>query len=679
MENNLNQKNKIDSGEFFSANRIQPSEFSSLVDPAFADRLGERLASLHLDNFSNKKPMSNNKQLFKQLLFGAGGAFLGVLVLGVVLLGNQLTRPNTIGGELAYFEGVVEYKNSENGWMDADEGIVLQEGMAFRILGEGKAIINLDDGSVVRMDSDSIASFSSLDPKNIIVSNESGSMYTRVAKLDRDFTVQIDEDQYRSLGTAYKTINLENKKGVRVYESAVEVIVKDKDGKIRVEQGKKFFTVDESDKDNELVVADMSESEIEKDNFLKWNVEKDKEIEEYKDKMGILSDKVLPTLEISTPTELETKEDKVQVSGKTDLDARIKTNYGEQEINEDGSFNFEIEVPVGYSEIIIKAIGTNGAINEQRVKVTRLSDEIEKPEPTKVPSKSGLNLTGNSTTSGIKVNWGVNGLNTSKGFKVAYSTSNSLPSYPKDSAKFVDGGTRSIELPLRDGKTYYIRVCTYTGSGCGTFSNAIKVTAPSKDTNTETVKSLSLSSIGSGKFKWSVDGYSSGGYKLVWSKNSNPTYPNRGGDYNNYYSNPSTLSGSIADKDGAGTYYVRVCEYKDGKCGVYSNQVTFTFEETTSSGVQSINLVSLGDGYFKWQVNGSSENGYKLVWSKNSGPTYPTRSGDYANYYGAGTINGNIGFEEGDGIYNVRVCEYKDGKCGVYSNQVSYDCSEDKV
>jgi peptidoglycan hydrolase-like protein with peptidoglycan-binding domain len=93
------------------------------------------------------------------------------------------------------------------------------------------------------------------------------------------------------------------------------------------------------------------------------------------------------------------------------------------------------------------------------------------------------------------------------------------------------------------------------------------------------VKSLSLTSSGSGAVAWSVDGYSAQGYKVVWSKNAAPTYPCREGDQYQYFSDPSTKNTTLSPFAGAGTYYVRVCEYLGGKCGLYSNQITVQMAE----------------------------------------------------------------------------------------------------
>ena len=73
--------------------------------------------------------------------------------------------------------------------------------------------------------------------------------------------------------------------------------------------------------------------------------------------------------------------------------------------------------------------------------------------------------------------------------------------------------------------------------------------------------------------EWEVEGYSSNGFKVVWSKNENPTYPTRAGDKYHYFSDSSKDSDTLDAFDGEGKYYVRVCEYLGGKCGVYSNEV----------------------------------------------------------------------------------------------------------
>jgi hypothetical protein len=86
------------------------------------------------------------------------------------------------------------------------------------------------------------------------------------------------------------------------------------------------------------------------------------------------------------------------------------------------------------------------------------------------------------------------------------------------------------------------------------------------------VSSILLTNAGN-KLTWSANGYSKSGFKVVWSKNSTPTYPTREGDQYQYLSEPGAVSTTIDAFNGSGTYYARVCEYLGGTCGVYSNQI----------------------------------------------------------------------------------------------------------
>lgn len=87
------------------------------------------------------------------------------------------------------------------------------------------------------------------------------------------------------------------------------------------------------------------------------------------------------------------------------------------------------------------------------------------------------------------------------------------------------------------------------------------------------VTGISLLTAGGALVKWQTSGYSENGFKVVWSKTSGPTYPNRDTDKYQYLSDPASYKTSISAFDGPGTYFVRVCEYLGGSCGVYSNQI----------------------------------------------------------------------------------------------------------
>ncbi|MBU0531726.1 FecR family protein [Patescibacteria group bacterium] len=322
-------------------------------------------------------------------VIAAGYWFLSIKTVGDV----AKEEPATYGATLSYVEGSVEYQTGDGVWMRAESYTNLSEGDSVETLAGGRAIINLDDGSAIRLDSETTVTLESLNPNNIVIDNEGGEVYARVAKADRFFAVVLDDVWYEAVGTAYKTILNDKENGVEVYESSIKMSCSDQDD-VMVEEGYKYYQKNDLDQEQEAVRLELGEEEMAADEFLVWNKEKDSEI----------------TDEKWFEDEEESDEEKI--------------------------------------------------------------DE-------------------------------------------------------EDTEEEAGSGDLSISL---------------WGSG-------------------ETVQ-------------WSVEGYSAKGFKVVWSKNSSPTYPTRSGDKYQYLSSPDTSSTTLTAFEGEGTYYVRVCEYLGGKCGVYSNQIT---------------------------------------------------------------------------------------------------------
>lgn len=135
-----------------------------------------------------------------------------------------------------------------------------------------------------------------------------------------------------------------------------------------------------------------------------------------------------------------------------------------------------------------------------------------------------------------------------------------------------DAGTRAKIQTLRCAKV--VRV-----------ENKVKnkeVTA-TEEKKKETVKPQSVVnmitlSAAENALSWTASGYSKSGFKVVWSKNSGPTYPTRSGDKYIYLSDPNVNATTLYAFDGAGTYHARVCEYLGGTCGTYSNEVTISLQ-----------------------------------------------------------------------------------------------------
>jgi hypothetical protein len=422
-------------------------------------------------------------------------------------LADTLVTPTpnlTLGAVLSYRDGGVQYRSEGGEWAIANEGVSFKEGDTVRIVGNGRAIVTLDDGSAVRMNGDSTLVLEKLLSHEIIIRNDSGELYSRVVPLNRDFTVKAGTASYTSLGTAYKTINKAEVKGVEVYQSRVKVAAAQTE--VVVAEGQKYLTEYAADSSKAKTLLALNADELAQNDFILWNKSKDQEVGEFKDKLGVLKD---------------------------------------------------VQAPASVKE---SAPAT--------------------PKATEAPktSTTGISLSASATSKGIALNWKVNGVDTSNGFKVVRSESQD-PSYPTHESKFVEGVARSTTWDAKDGKTYHFRVCIFTGDGCASYSNNVKVTAVKlekevvNETPLSTVSSITLSNSQLGKVQWSVVGKAVYGFKVVYSKNASPVYPPRSGDRSDYYGDWSANSATLTAFDGSGTYFVRVCEFLNGSCGAYSNQV----------------------------------------------------------------------------------------------------------
>jgi hypothetical protein len=95
------------------------------------------------------------------------------------------------------------------------------------------------------------------------------------------------------------------------------------------------------------------------------------------------------------------------------------------------------------------------------------------------------------------------------------------------------------------------------------------------------------------------------------------------------------------------------------------------------SSVEKIKLEGEGS-IIEWETYGNSEQGFKVVWSKEIGPEYPTRDSDKYHYFTEPEKGRDeLDAFDGPGKYYVRVCEYLGGKCGIYSNEIEVILGEE--
>lgn len=438
----------------------------------------------------------------KKMLF-ASLAILLVTVVGLasLFLLNKSSTPQqskvesikTMGAEITIADGTVQISKDNTYWKDIKIGEQISQGDYIKTTTNSRAVVSLDDGSAIRINSSSLVQINILQTKNVKLTNISGTVYTRVVPSERQFSVAIAEETYKAMGTAYITTNTDSTKGVEVYHSKVKL----NQNAIEVSEGKYYYT-NSTDPNTQKKVGDIPIDKIKQDQFLVWNYEQDKKVEDYKDKLGYLTK--IDEKPTATTVPPATNSGSLSLSG-------VKSSGGIKLLWQLNG----LSAPMGFK--IVKATTpnpvygvndykyinnaetrsylwniTNGGTYHFRVCIydgqgcnnysnnitltAPYEAEVKKEESNYTSPSGSLALTHNG---GKNFSWALSG-NAPKGYKLVWSTSPN-PVYPGNSYQYYSSQeTKSGSINPESAGTYYVRVCIYTGGGCTGYSNQITVT-----------------------------------------------------------------------------------------------------------------------------------------------------------------------------------------------------------
>lgn len=401
-----------------------------------------------------------------------------------------------LGAEVTILDGTAQVSSDKTNWRDIKAATAVAQGETVRTAENSRIVVTLDDGSAVRLNGSSTAQFTSLAGDNVVITNESGEVYTRVVKSDRKFNVVVNGETFQALGTAYKTINKTDTKGVEVYESAVQA----KLAKQSVAEGKRFYQV-AAQVDLVNKVSDIPLDQLSKDDFLKWNLENDKKATEFKDKLGYLK-KLEETPAVVQPAPAPTPVPAGSTAGIVLSGSKVDAGV---------SFAWKVtglSVTKGFK--IVKSLSANPTFGKDdatyvsdsaarsykwsikdgktyhfRICVytgtscTNYSNDITVTAPAyqaPAPPTGSLSLT---HLGGKNFGWTLSG-SAPYGHKLVWSTSAnaSYPTATGGGIKFYnEGSTTSASIDSGSG-SYYVRVCMYYESSCVNYSNEVYVTIP---------------------------------------------------------------------------------------------------------------------------------------------------------------------------------------------------------
>ena len=460
---------------------------------------------------NNDKKESSMHGMGKTMLIAGIAVLIAILGVGLVWLTHddpvadeesaqeQVEQVAPLGAAATFIEGVAEMHSGDENWTEIESSVTLNEGDTVRTGSSSRLVITIDDGSAVRLNSNSEATLTTMNSQTVLVENQSGEVYTRVVASDsREFNVSVGNDSYTALGTAYKTSNTPELKGVDVYHSSVQ------SGDVMVEEGKAYFT-EHPDKKKENTVSDINLDGLKDDEFLKWNAELDKGETDFADKLGVLEgiDKEDEDNEDEQPsTDPSPSPSSGITASASKTNSGVKVTWDVSGINTSDGFKVVYDKSssaplygthashyVGGSDARSAFVElTDGKTYNVRVCAYRPDQgscdsysntvQVTAPVVQKEPVVGGAV---SAELNGDVLSWTFAGT-APHGFKIVANSAGS-PTYPNDSVSFTSSTSKDLSKvsDLTSG-TWKIRVCKWTNNTqaqqCVNYSNEVSYVVP---------------------------------------------------------------------------------------------------------------------------------------------------------------------------------------------------------
>lgn len=402
-------------------------------------------------------------------------------------------KETKLQGVLALKEGSIAV--SKNGaWEELKKGATIKEGDVVRTGYRSRGVIELDDGSAVRLDQQTEVAFSNLSGEVIVLQQNNGRIYNRVHPGKLVYNVKSLNTVATALGTSFSvaTNAKQQTTEVAVYESKVALASSGQEGvKTQVAIGEMAVV----GKDEKPAVEKITEGQ-KKEAFIAWNQTLDKEptpaptvIASPKPVVSEAPKEIVrPASNTTLNLTAEARSGGALIRWTGDSSNGFKACYSEREnpaypadnctYKNASDRSFEIGGLTGGKtyHFRVGVYGTDG-------KVSTYSNDVTVTPSGSVSSNSSgqvksISINVEKQDGGkAKVTWNIDG-SSPLGFKVVWGP-NSGPTYPtREGDKYhyySESGKRDDIIEGLSGKTYYFRVCEYLGGKCGVYSNEVSL------------------------------------------------------------------------------------------------------------------------------------------------------------------------------------------------------------
>lgn len=491
MDDPSNHKNPEPSNQepidsIYSFDMDEPPAFELPVRTADSKNKSGKVHSL----LHNKRALLLGSAMLAIIVLAGATVFMDREKQPAYTAQNEQSTVKKLGVAIGLTEGLVQYSPDAQNWKDVAADTDLSEGDSIRTATDGRVVLLIDDGSAVRLDNSSEVALTRLNVDSVVITNTTGEVYSRVvASETREYIVKVDSETYTAKGTAYRTFNETDKKGVEVYHSAVET----KTDKKEVTEGNYLFSKhDQPDKQGTVQALDVEV--LKGDEFIKWNSEQDKKVANYANKLGVLTELDKPAA-TPVPTAAPTPKTTAKTTGITLTGKQseysavfswkvsgVDTTKGFKLVRSskttsptypDNSVTYIEAGKTSYTLYVGDDTTYHYRLCAYREKTcdsysnTASVATLKKVKEPVVAGPVTLGITGNV------LSWTIGGT-APYGYKVVVGTATD-PDYGNNYKKYFTEIT-GFELPTGDftpGTPYYVKVCKYSDAGCTDYSNEV--------------------------------------------------------------------------------------------------------------------------------------------------------------------------------------------------------------
>ncbi|PIS41084.1 MAG: hypothetical protein COT25_05010 [Candidatus Kerfeldbacteria bacterium CG08_land_8_20_14_0_20_42_7] len=460
---------------------------------------------------------------------------------------NTSTADNTItvrnySVTLAYQQGDVWLSTNDTDWEKVETDTILHEGDGIKTGENSKAILEFENGDVVRLAESTEISLVYTNEIAVTLLQSHGQTYNRVTKnLSRIYQVVSNVGSAQALGTAFDVQVTDKFMDVYVVESTVKVKVGTSEEQVAQGKTAKFA------KDGTAAEVSDIDSEMLKNDWYAWNKEEDTKkqlslgiLDSEETQQEIAPAKLTLTvanasngLQFSWEAENVTAPNGFKVVRGTSENPTFPGNEY-QYLNSSDAKNYTWQLQDGktYHFRVCVYDGNECTLYSNDVTATAPQPvQVQEEKKEEAPTHTSPNVSAKAETSGVSLSW--QDTSSNPGFiyyKVVRSETNSDLKYPNDGYIAVKskGEESYLDTTAIKNKTYYYRICAVgDDTWCGEVTQI-------KAINTNSVpKAVTLSATYANKkvtLTWTKSTESDFKYyKIVWSNiDSTPTYPEDG-------------------------------------------------------------------------------------------------------------------------------------------------------